>query len=133
MDLRLAFLSEMNVYEFHSEILGHELRHQIDGSNSHGLPLGRKKMEYNATIASIAYSINPHYAVATYLKTPDGKKQNFLDYYSAPLIKILPLFHDWIKDHHEEILNYDDNRPELAQIDKITSEQVRAAFRTMFK
>jgi hypothetical protein len=122
--LRSAFLARAGDDLFASSILAHEGRHAIDHT------LGIKdstELEFNAKLSEAAFAPAPRRAVisGTFVNldpaSPHGKANR----------RIFEGVSAWMRTHASEIGGLDVSKPLLAQFDKLTDDQIRAAFRSM--
>jgi hypothetical protein len=122
--LRSAFLARAGADLFASSILAHEGRHAIDHT------LGIKdsaELEFNAKLSEAVFAPAPRRAVisGTFVNldpsSPHGKANR----------RIFEGLSAWMRTHAGEIAGLDVSKPLLAQFDRLTDEQIRAAFRSM--
>ena len=123
-ELRAAFVAKVTSDTFESSIWNHEGRHAIDKKYDH-LTDGAE-LEFRAKLSEVALAPAPREAVTSIAAdmpptTPHGRADR----------RIGELLIGWMKAHAAEIADLDPARPMLLQIDKLTDDQLREAFRSM--
>ncbi len=123
-DLRLRFLQAGERAVQESSIFAHEGRHAIDKragiSASH-------RLEFTAKLSEVAFAPEPRLALGGILTanignhTPHGRAN----------LKIMKGLVSWIETHRDDVAGLDPERPLLPQLDLLSDEQLRAAFRSM--
>jgi hypothetical protein len=122
--LRSAFLERARDDLFASSILAHEGRHAID--HKEGIT-DSAELEFNAKLSEVAFAPSPRRAVISGIlvnldpSSPHGKANR----------RIFKGLSEWMRAHAGEIARLDASKPLLAQFDKLTDDQMRAAFRSM--
>lgn len=122
--LRSAFLDRVRDDVFNSSILAHEGRHAIDAKE--GIK-DAAQLEYDAKLSEVAFAPSPRRAVIGGIlvnldaSSPHGKANR----------RIFEGVTAWMKGHAAGIAGLDASKPLLAQLDKLTDDQLRAAFRSL--
>jgi hypothetical protein len=123
--LRDAFLDRVNKDIFDSSIWAHEGRHAIDQKD--GID-DSPELEYRAKLSEVALGPAPRKALTGGIisgeigsGTSHGKANK----------RIAEGLVAWMKAHAGEIKGLDAGTPLLPQLDRLTDEQLRAAFRSM--
>lgn len=123
--LRDAFLARVNKDVFDSSIWAHEGRHAIDMKD--GIK-SSPELEFRAKLSEVALGPAPRKALTGGIisgdigtDTPHGKANK----------RIAEGLVAWMKGHAGEIPRLDASAPLLPQLDKLTDEQLKAAFRSM--
>ncbi|HKO54474.1 MAG TPA: hypothetical protein VJ276_01270 [Thermoanaerobaculia bacterium] len=123
--LRDAFLARVRSDVFESSIWAHEGRHAIDQKD--GIK-DSPELEFRAKLSEVALGPAPRKALTGGIisgeigsATPHGKANK----------RIAEGLVAWMKAHAAQIQGLDANAPLLPQLDKLTDEQLRAAFRSM--
>ena len=123
--LRDAFLARIEEDEFHSSILLHEGRHSIDKLSKERFKVW--ELEYRAKLSEIALAPAPRAALESVLDntiggdSPHGRANEKL---AQGLVA-------WMEAHRAEIKGLDPSLPMLAQADRLSDEQIRAAVRAL--
>ena len=124
--LRLAFLSSYDEAIQESSIFAHEGRHAIDDREG-GLLAFTRNEEYTAKLSEVVFAPEPRLALGAIISadigngTPHGKAN----------LAIMKGLVAWMAEHHAEIDGFDGQRPALPQLDLLTDDQLRDAFRSM--
>ncbi|MBV9497278.1 MAG: hypothetical protein JOZ54_23785 [Acidobacteria bacterium] len=123
--LRDAFLARAWSDVFESSIWAHEGRHAID--QKEGIT-SSPELEFRAKLSEVALGPAPRKALIGGIlggdigsDTPHGKANK----------RIAEGLVEWMKTHAGEIAELDTKAPLLPQLDKLTDEQLRNAFRSM--
>jgi hypothetical protein len=122
--LRSSFLERARDDLFASSILAHEGRHAID--HKEGIK-DSTELEFNAKLSEVAFAPAPRRAVISGIlvnldpSSPHGKANR----------RIFKGLSEWMHTHASAIAGFDVSKPPLAQFDKLTDDQMRAAFRSM--
>ena len=123
-DLRLRFLSLTERAVQESSIFAHEGRHAID--KRAGVSSSRK-LEFTAKLSEVAFAPEPRLALGGILTanigdhTPHGQAN----------LKIMKGLVSWLEKHRDDIDGLDPERPLLPQLDLLSDQQLRDAFRSM--
>src|SRR6266852_5644902 len=123
---RDAFVARVTRDEFASSIWAHEGRDAID--KKHNLvPIGGSaELEFRAKLSEIAFAPAPRAAMNAIAyngpaNTPHGAANR----------RIGTLLTEWMRTHATSIAGLDIQKPMLVQVDKLTDDQLREAFRSM--
>ncbi len=140
-NLRLRFLSEAERVVQESSIFAHEGRHAIDkraGSRMSGVRVvagdlipwiasEKEGLEFTAKLSEVAFAPEPRLALFGILTanigdhTPHGRAN----------LKIVKSLVSWMETHRDAIAGLDSERPLLPQLDLLSDQQLRDAFRSM--
>ena len=124
--LRLAFIAAYDQAVLESSIFAHEGRHAIDKREG-GMLQFMRNSEFTAKLAEVAFAPEPRLALGGIVGanigdgTPHGKAN----------LAIMEGVVEWMRRHANEIAALDAERALLPQLDLLTDEQLRAAFRSM--
>lgn len=129
VELRTAFLQERQRLLRPAHILAHEGRHVFDMSDKPGGYSGAE-LEFRAKCSEIVFAPDPLLiaGVGNIFSPNIGRKDNG---HGSANTRIMKLLADWMKVHSAEIAALDESRPLLPQFDRLTDDQMRAAFRAM--
>jgi hypothetical protein len=127
--LQIAFLSEYDRALQESTIFAHEGRHAIDQQPG---PFNiasseSEELEFRAKLSEVAFAPEPRLSLGGILannigdSTPHGQAN----------LRITKGLVQWMSAHSKEIQGFDGLSPVLPQLDKLTDDQLRAAFRSM--
>jgi hypothetical protein len=120
--LEREFLVGIDRTIFESSIVAHEGRHAIDkriGSRFSG-----SAMEFRAKLSQVVFATYPRLAMDGIMsgnigdQTPHGQAN----------LKAVKGVVAWMEAHAGEIEGFDEDRPTLPQFDRLTDEQIKAAF-----
>lgn len=125
--LKLAFLAAYDRAVQESSIFAHEGRHAIDKRDAR-LPFGfARNSEFTAKLAEVAFASEPRMALGAIISPSIGDRTS----HGKANLEIMKGLVDWMGGHSKEIVGLDSGRPLLPQLDLLTDEQLRAAFRSM--
>jgi hypothetical protein len=126
--LRIAFLLERQRLIFPAHILAHEGRHVLDVNETNGL--SSADLEFRAKCSQVAFAPDPLLVVGVGdIFSPNiGLHDNG---HGAANTRVMRGLVEWMKTHTKEITDLDESRPLLPQFDRLSDEQMRAAFRSM--
>ena len=127
--LRLAFIAEIERISFESSIVAHEGRHAIDAQDiMNNWFRSSAVREFRAKLSEVAFSSAPFLALRGGIlirsigdDTSHGQANE----------RIMKGIVRWMREHTGEIDDLDPGRPLLPQLDQLTDEQLREAFRSM--
>jgi hypothetical protein len=127
-ELRTAFLQERQRLIFPAHILAHEGRHVLDVNDKAGL--SSADLEFRAKCSQVVFAPDPLLVVGIGdIFCPSiGLRDNG---HGAANTRVMKGLAEWMKAHAKEIGRLDQSRPLLPQFDRLTDEQMRAAFRSM--
>jgi hypothetical protein len=128
-ELRAAFIKQYDEAARASLWVAHEGRHVIDLSN----PLRIWKiedLEFRAKLSEIVFAPNPPLALGTGTILNDGIDSGGNAHGRANR-RIMKGLLTWLQTHAAEIPALDHSQPLLPQFDRLTDDQMRAAFRSM--
>jgi hypothetical protein len=124
-DLRDAFIAQVRSDTFESSIWAHEGRHAIDQKEG---VRDSAELEFRAKLSEVAFAPAPRRALVNGIitggigaQTPHGQANK----------RALEGCVIWMRTHTSEIAGLDVAAPLLPQLDKLSDDQIRAAFRTM--
>jgi hypothetical protein len=121
--LRDAFLLRVREDKLASSIWAHEGRHAIDKR------LGvraSEELEYRAKLSEVAFAPAPRIAFGSIL-SPVGTPGA----HGVANARVLRGIGAWMRDHATGIAALDRSQPLLPQLDRLTDEELRAAFRSL--
>jgi len=127
-DLRLAFVAEIERLDLESSILAHEGRHAIESEHPLNFTRRGATKEYLAKLSEVALSSAPFMALEGAILAPnigDGTPHGEANE------RIAKKLVSWMKKNRNAIEELDPNLPYLPQLDLLTDEQLRQAFRSM--
>ncbi len=127
--LQIAFLTEYDRAIQESTIFAHEGRHAIDQQPG---PFNiasseSEELEFRAKLSEVAFAPEPRLVLGSIIdanigdSTPHGQAN----------LRIMKELVQWMSAHSKEIQGFDGSSPILPQLDKLTDDQLRAAFRSM--
>jgi len=122
--LRLAFIQESTRSIIAQSIFAHEGRHAID--RRLGIT-GTANLEYRAKLSQVVFSPRPRLAFGSIISANTGDRSP----HGQANVRALTGLLEWMDEHGDEIVGLDRERPLLPQLDRMTDEQLRAAFRSM--
>lgn len=121
-DLRRAFLEEAWRAYIQRAITTHEGRHAINQAMAEDpSKLQSVELEYQAKLAELSLSDYPRLAFISINGGVEGTTAH--DRAGA---QVMRLYTDWMTAHPGEIAGYDSAAPALAQVDRLTDDQIRA-------
>ncbi len=121
--LRDAFISTASADKLAASIWAHEGRHSIDKA------LGISKsveLEFRAKLSEVVFAPAPRGTMGSIL-TPVGGKGAHAEANERVLRGIVA----WMRKHAAGIAGFDASAPTLTQLDRLTDDQLRVAFRTL--
>ena len=121
--LRDAFLRTAAADKLASSIWAHEGRHSIDR------PAGISKseeLEFRAKLSEVVFAPAPRTALGSILSPIGGKGAH-----GIANERVLKGVAAWIRAHAAEIADFDASAPALTQLDRLSDDQMRAAFRSL--
>jgi hypothetical protein len=124
--LRSAFLAELERVSQESSIFAHEGRHAIDKRGA-GTSSAIWHKEFTAKLSEVAFAPEPRLAQGAIINanigddTPHGKAN----------LEVMKGIVSWMNAHRAEIPGLDLQRPMLAQLDRLSDEQIRQVYRSM--
>ena len=119
--LRTAFIAKMTSDTFQSSIWAHEGRHAIDKKYEKGL--SSPELEFTAKLSEVVFAPAPrHAAEAIGAQVPATSPHGRADR------RIGEALTKWMRDHASEIAGIDSSKAMLLQFDKLSDDQLRAAF-----
>lgn len=122
---RAAFLEEYARAVSQHSIFIHEGRHILDQAS--GEDLQSEDLEYRAKLSELALADYPRLALSAIdadtigADTPHGNANR----------RIMEAFGRWIAAHAREVRGLDPSRPALAQLDRLSDDQIRAVARSL--
>jgi hypothetical protein len=124
-DFRAAFLSEYYRASIRHSIYLHETRHIIDGrlhvdDGQETVP--STGLEYRAKLTELGLADYPRMAFWNMIGANIGAATS----HGQANARIMELYRSWIAAHGAEVMGYDPAIPALAQVDKLTDDQMRA-------
>ena len=127
-DFRRAFLDEWYRTIWHRSFDLHEARHILDGAlqvDDSADTVPSTGLEYRAKLTEVALSDYPRLAL---LGINDGNMGDGSGHGQGNY-RVMDLFRRWIEANPEQVMGYDPSVPALAQLDKLTDDQMRAIAR----
>src|SRR5712671_2395081 len=122
--LRDAFLERSRADEFAASIWAHEGRHAID-KKVFGIE-DSAELEFCAKTSEIALALSPRAALRPVLSPVDGQGAH-----GQANRRLLAGVVAWMRTHARELDGLDAAAPLLPQLDRLTDDQLRAAFQSM--
>ncbi len=122
-----AFVAEAWRATLQHSIFIHEGRHVLDKARFRGPEaLGDEELEFRAKLSELALADYPRLALSTIsaVNVGDGA-------HGAANARILRAYRDWMGAHASEIAAYDQTLPALAQLDKLSDDQIRFIARAL--
>lgn len=109
-------------------ILAHEGRHLFDLKDKPGGYSGAE-LEFRAKCSEVVFAPDPLLLVGVGdVFCPNiGREDNS---HGSANTRVMKLLLDWMQSHGAEVAGLDSSRPLLPQFDKLTDDQMRAAFRS---
>jgi hypothetical protein len=98
----------------------HEGRHAIDGMLGHSGKVEQPVLEYNAKLSELALTAYPRIALGNMSHNLEGEGPH--DKAGA---KLFDDYRKWMEANTDQIIGYDPAVPVLAQLDKLTDNQIR--------
>jgi hypothetical protein len=122
--LREAFVDRVTRDVFDSSIWAHEGRHAID--KKYDQLKSSPELEFRAKLSEVGLSSAPRKAAESI-----GGKLPATSPHGVANRRIGKALSAWMHAHEAEIAGVDPSRPMLSQVDKLTDDQMREAFRSM--
>ncbi len=127
--LQASFLREIDARSRASSVFAHEGRHALD---RYDIPArwirSGAGVEYRAKLSEVAFAPDPRLALLGGILTPNiGSSSS----HGRANERVMRGLVDWMRDNASEIHGFDASRPHLPQLDLLTDDQLRAAFRSM--
>lgn len=119
-DVRRAFLAEVSRATFDHSIHVHEGRHAIDEALGISAKVEQPVLEYQAKLSELALTTHPRMALRNINRSLEGDGPH--DKAGA---RIFDDLRKWIEAHSGEVMGYDPAVPALAQLDKLSDNQIR--------
>ncbi|HSR67598.1 MAG TPA: hypothetical protein VLU25_06620 [Acidobacteriota bacterium] len=128
-DLKLAFINELNRRIQASSIFAHEGRHALDFRDSmrNFFRSGAEK-EFRAKLSEVALAPDPRIALTGGILTANIGDDSS---HGQANLRIMKGLVKWMTEHQAGIQGFDQSRPVLPQLDLLTDDQLREAFRSM--
>ena len=125
-DLKREFLAEFWRATFEQSILGHEGRHALDKKLVRGLArLSDSNLEYRAKLSEVALADYPRLAFNNINEPSVGSSTG----HGKANSKMLEGYAGWIANNSAQVRGFDPKTPALAQLDKLSDEQMRSIAR----
>lgn len=121
-NLRAAFLAQYQDDVRESSIVAHEGRHAMDLRDGVRYP-----REFAAKLSEVAFAPRPRLSMLAIMSSTIGTPSP----HGRANLAIMQGLVAWMDEHRDEIAGLDPQRPLLPQFDRLTDEQIRAAFRSM--
>jgi hypothetical protein len=121
--LRDAFVRTASADKLASSIWAHEGRHSID--KAAGIT-DSVELEFRAKLSEVVYAPAPRVSMGSILAPVGGKGAH-----AQANERVLRGVAAWISAHATEIAGFDATAPALTQLDRLTDEQMREAFRSI--
>jgi hypothetical protein len=125
-ELRASFLSEYEKAHQAAGIIAHEGRHALDLAATPGMP--SEELEFRAKLSEVAFAPEPLLALGGIFDSNIGLAGDAHGMANARIMKGLVA---WLAAHGPDIPSLDRSHPLLPQFDRLTDDQMRAAFRSM--
>jgi hypothetical protein len=123
-----AFIAEAWRATLQHSIFIHEGRHVLDKATFSGTrALGDEELEFRAKLSELALADYPRLALSNIsaVNVGDGTPHGNAN------ARILTAYRDWTGAHTGEIAGYDAGAPALAQLDKLSDNQIRTVARAL--
>lgn len=123
-----AFIAESWRATNQHSIFIHEGRHVLDKATYHDAhTLSDEELEFRAKLSELALSDYPRLPLASVsgVNVGDGTSHGNAN------ARILTAFRDWMNAHTSEVAGFDASVPALAQLDKLSDDQIRAVARSI--
>jgi hypothetical protein len=122
--LRSGFVATVTSDQLEASIWAHEGRHAIDKKYEN--LTDSAELEFRAKLSEVALGPAPRRAIdAVAFDLPPASPHGIANR------RIGAALGAWMKAHATEILGLEESRPMLLQVDKLSDDQLRAAFRSM--
>ncbi|MCZ6641799.1 MAG: hypothetical protein O7F71_09515 [Gammaproteobacteria bacterium] len=126
-EIQLAFIAEIERTDLESSIIAHEGRHAIDSRDTFNFMRASAEKEFRAKLSEVAFSSAPRLAIGSILAHNIGDGSAHGDANQ----RIMKGLVEWMKKHGDHIEGLDSSLPLLPQLDRLSAEQLREAFRSM--
>lgn len=123
--LRIAFLAAYEHAEVESTIFAHEGRHAID--KTLGETFTPAELEYRAKISQVVFAPEPRLALGGIIDANIGDSSP----HGQANERVMKGLVAWMSAHVAEVPSIDRSRPLLPQFDRLTDDQIRAAFASL--
>jgi hypothetical protein len=123
-----AFIAEAWRATLQHSIFIHEGRHVLDKATFRGAQaLSDEELEFRAKLSELALADYPQLALSNIsaVNVGDGTPHGNAN------ARILTAYRDWMGAHAGEIAGYDASAPALAQLDKLSDDQIRSVARVL--
>ena len=120
--LRIAFLAAYEHAEIESTIFAHEGRHAID--KTLGESFTGADLEFRAKISQIVFAPEPRLALGGIIDANIGDSSP----HGQANERVMKGLVAWMSAHAADVTALDRSRPLLPQFDRLTDDQIRAAF-----
>ncbi len=127
-ELRLAFIAEIERIDLESSIVAHEGRHAIESQHLLNFMRRPAEKEFRAKLSEVAFSSEPFLAIGGGILSRNIGDGNSHGEANERIMKGIV---GWMKEKRTEIDNLDPDIPLLPQLDLLTREQLRQAFRSL--
>ncbi|NKB89248.1 MAG: hypothetical protein GKS06_13605 [Acidobacteria bacterium] len=129
-DLRRAFIRELSERTFASSIVAHEGRHAIDRLTQPIVTMMRPaaNKEYRAKLSEVAFAPSPRIALVGGIVSENIGADTAHGQANARIMRHII---EWMGEHADAIPGLDRSSPLLLQLDLLSDDQLRAAFRAM--
>jgi len=127
-ELRLAFIAEIERIDLESSIVAHEGRHAIESRHLLNFMRRGAEKEFLAKLSEVAFSSAPFLAIGGGILSRnigDGTSHGEAN------LRIMKGVVEWMKENRAAIDSLDPDIPLLPQLDLLTDEQLRQAFRSL--
>lgn len=123
--LRIAFLAAYEHAEIESTIFAHEGRHAID--KTLGESFTGADLEYRAKLSQVVFAPEPRLALGGIIDANIGDSSP----HGQANERVMKGLVAWMSAHAAEITGLERSRPMLPQFDRLTDDQIRAAFASL--
>lgn len=126
--LRLAFIAEIERIDLEASIVAHEGRHAIESRYALNFLRPGANREFLAKLSEVGFSSAPFLAIGGGILTRnigDGTSHGDANE------RIMRGLVEWTDRNQESIAGFDPTLPTLPQLDRLSEEQLRQAFRSM--
>jgi hypothetical protein len=125
-DVRRLFLAEITRATFNQSILVHEGRHAIDEVLGLSSKVDQSVLEERAKLSELALTAYPRMAVRNLDRRLEGDGPH--DRAGA---RVFEGYRKWMEAHPSQVMGYDPAVPALAQLDKLTDNQIQEIARSL--
>lgn len=128
-DLKLAFITELSRRIQASSILAHEGRHALDLRDPmRNFFRSRAEKEFRAKLSEVALAPDPRIALTGGILSANIGDDSS---HGQANLRIMKGLVRWMTENQGDIQGFDQSRPVLPQVDLLTDDQLREAFRSM--